>query len=70
MTRMQKLELAEVLMESVKETFNATGQTCEHCGTAYKESWNDFHCAEATKAALTRIRRIKMILLKEDANGD
>ena len=70
--RGQRLDLAEALIEGIKDTFDDAVESCASCGTEHKVNWDEYQARESAKAAITRIQRIRKLLPKEesDAVGD
>ena len=64
LTLMEKLDLAEAMLESILPMWNLDKETCEACGYDHVITWEDFMCHQSTGAAINRIQRIRRELQK------
>jgi len=60
--RDKRLNLAEILLATVKADLNAAVTTCPSCGTDHKEDWDEFMAGQALEGAMTRIKKAKHLL--------
>ena len=58
-----KLDLAEALMNAVKESFTDDSEfICDHCGMKTQHHWVDFQARQFASGIISRINRIRGLL--------
>ena len=58
--RNEHLDLAEALMNAVKESFTDDSEfICDHCGMKTQRHWIDFQAREFASLTINRIQRIR-----------
>ena len=63
LTRNEHLDLAEALMNAVKESFTDDSEfICEHCGMKTQHHWVDFQARQFASGIISRINRIRGLL--------